>query len=294
MRRASAGSQDGQAPGGPWGAGDSQDGRPHRVQGRHGAVEEVVFPLRRRYRVPKPHVAVLLGPGGDTSNSPAAPDSWGCRRAQTRDGHPGGRAAPTPQCGGQALLCWWDEALLLHLPEDLARPKATAGHCREWDRLDHRSGRFQEGSTSFLLPSIVSRGFLSTQAPTRTWAARQHPRRPADSAPPAHVGSSLPRPSQGPGLPGPPLAPQSPPEALPLIGAQVIVQPVFESLVRGAGGVLQLARGSAMEGQRSEADGVGTRPQDHGVSGRRRHAHLLTPGSSKAWSRGWLRLRLGG
>ena len=88
-----------QALGGPWGAGDGQDGRPHRVQGRHGAVEEVVFPLRRRYRVPKPHVAVLLGPGGDTSNSPAAPDSWGCGGAQTWDGHPGGRAAPTPQCG---------------------------------------------------------------------------------------------------------------------------------------------------------------------------------------------------
>lgn len=31
-----------------------------------------------------------------------------------------------------------------------------------------------------------------------------------------------------------------------------------------------------------------------GVSGRCRHAHLLTPGSSKAWSRGRLRLRLSG
>ena len=98
--------------------------------------------------------------------------------------------------------------------------------------------------------------FSPLEPPTRTWAARQH-RRPADSAPPADADSSLPRPSQGPnprgpGLPGPPPASPSPPGALPLIGAKVIVQPVFKSFVRGGGGVPQLARGSAMEGQKSE------------------------------------------
>lgn len=172
--------------------------------------------------------------------------------------------APRRTCGshtpvwGQALLCWWDEALLLHLPEDLARPKATAGHCREWDRLDHRSGRFQEGSTSFLLPSILSRGFLSTQAPHPNLSCQAAPREACrfctpctygQQPPPTLAGAKLPG---APGLPGPPPAPPSPPEALPLIGAKVIVQPVFKSLVRGGGGALQLARGSAMEGQRSE------------------------------------------
>lgn len=47
-----------------------QDERAHRVQRRHGAVEEVVVLLWRRHRVPKPHVAALLGPDRETQRPP--------------------------------------------------------------------------------------------------------------------------------------------------------------------------------------------------------------------------------
>lgn len=59
---------------------------PHRAQGRHGAAEEVLFPLRGRHRVPEPHVAVLLGPDRNTKGSTLLPKGLEAGGAQTREG----------------------------------------------------------------------------------------------------------------------------------------------------------------------------------------------------------------
>lgn len=113
-----------------------------------------------------------------------------------------------------------------------------SGHCWKWDTLVHRPGRFQGGITSFL--SVV----FSLKHPPE--AATQDSTGPANLAPTTHMGRS-PSHSHSAPCPQPPL---SPPETLPLIGTKVIIQPVFKSLVPRGGGVLHLARGSAMVGQK--------------------------------------------